>query len=315
MRIPVLIVLCSLILLSSGPASAQDSVDALARFSTPNQSSQVGEPVDLTLTAVVPSGATIVAWPDFPNPWENFEVRRMEDLIIEQSGATVTYRQQLTVVLWLPGEFKTPEINLSYQLAGDSRRIFLPVDPAFFSVPSVLLSADEQLLPPRPPVSLAYIPPQIYVIALCILVSVVAWVYERRSKRASRILTELDELIIGELDRAALRRLQEINQQAMEPEIVYSRAADCLRDYIQRQYQMPVRNMSTLELLDALKHVLPVPLQHRLQEMLMQADIVKFSLQRPNRGDARQYVEVTARWIQAVARDIARRSSSQKEVA
>jgi hypothetical protein len=73
--------------------------------------------------------------------------------------------------------------------------------------------------------------------------------------------------------------------------------------------------MTTNELLRVLEDNLPVPLRHRLQELLMDADIVKISLQRPDRREARKYLEVTARWIQAAARDLARQSHEQKDVA
>jgi hypothetical protein len=117
------------------------------------------------------------------------------------------------------------------------------------------------------------------------------------------------------LDRLSLSRLQDIDHNNLEPAAVYQAAADCLRDYVQQQYQIPVRNMTSSELLRAVDGKLPVPLRQRLHELLLDADFVKFSFQRPERRDALRYMEMTGRWIQAVAREMTRKSRDQKDAA
>jgi hypothetical protein len=135
----------------------------------------------------------------------------------------------------------------------------------------------------------------------------------RQLERA--IYADLDEAAYADLDRAILRNLQQIEHEAMEPGAVYAAVADCLRDYMRRQYDIDAPQPTSLELVALMRKQMPVPLAQRLQELLTQADIVKFALYTPQRREARHFLEHSARWIQAAARDVAQRTRSQEEVA
>lgn len=312
----VLIALCCL-LCAGAVASAQDSVPASAGFSASNHSPLIGEPVTLTLVATLPANAQVVAWPEFSRQWPPFELIDIGQLEVDESETNVVYRQTLTAILWLPGEIQTPELLLSYQTDGAAALTALPVNPAFFSIPSVLSSLDDPLVPFLPPISLPFLPPQLVVLVICPLITVAYVLWSRwRQQQADRLLySDMDDLAFAELDRAILSSLQEISHQALEPEAVYLAVADCLRDYVQRQYGIDSPQLTSLELVALMKKQMPVPLAHRLQELLTQADIVKFALYSPQRSEARRFLEASARWIQAAARDIAQRSQSPQEVA
>ncbi len=304
-----------LLALWSGPAQAlQESSAAAAAFSANTQSPLVGAPVDLRLVVSLPAGSEIVAWPDFPTQWPPFEILSVGERVMEDNGATVTYHQDLRAILWLPGEVQTPDILLSYRTPDDPRLIPLPVQPLYFSVPSVLASPDDPLLPFSPPVALPYIPLQLVVVIICPLITLAyILIQEWRKRRQITEFSHLDDVPLTDLDRAVLTSLQEIDFRAMEPAAVYSAVSDCLREYVDRQFGISNAHLTSLEVVDLIKSELPVPVAHRLQDLLTQSDIVKFALYTPDRREARRYLELSVRWIQAVARDLAQRS--RKEVA
>ena len=312
-RIAVLTVV--LLAFWSAPVLAlQDDSSAVAAFSANPQSPLVGAPIDLRLLVTLPAGTEIVAWPDFPTQWPPFEVLKVGERVMEDDGSTVTYHQDLRVILWLPGEVQTPDIVLSYRAMGDSRLIPLPVQPLYFSVPSALSSPDDPLLPFSPPVALPYVPPQLVILIICPLITLAyIIVQEWRKRQRMAALGELNDIPVTELDRAVLTSLQEIDIRAMEPGEVYGAVSDCLREYVERQFGVSNAHLTSLEVVAMMRKELPVPVAHRLQELLTQADIVKFALYEPDRREARHYLELSVRWIQAVARDLAQRS--RKEVA
>ncbi len=166
---------CALIL-ASGMVQSQESA-ATAQFSAANQAPLVGEPVRLTLTAAFTSGAAMVEWPDFPDQWTMFEVRGVSELNIAEQNGTLEYRQDITVVLWEPGDYSTPETVIVYSdLNGTLAELFVPALP--FSVPSVL-SSDLSLRPLKPLTFLFYIPPALIVTLVFALLLAVIWLMWR----------------------------------------------------------------------------------------------------------------------------------------
>ena len=285
---------CTLILIS-GIVRAQAAAEA--QFSASNHSPLVGEPVRLTLTAAFSSGATMVEWPDFPEQWANFEVREVGELDISEQGGVLQYQQEVTLALWEPGDYSTPETVIVYSNAdGALAELFVPALP--FSVPSILTD-DLNLRPLKPLVFLPYIPPALIVGGVFALVLLIVWYAQRRSKPVKAAANWGGD--IRELDKRMLALLGNIERQALEPAAVYAAAADCLRDYLAERFRMAAQELTTAELLAQMQSRLPQPLFNRLGQLLSQADLVKFARQNPNRESAQQYLETAARWIQASA--------------
>lgn len=291
-----LIVGCTLLLIS-GIVQAQEAAEA--RFSASNQSPLVGEPVQLTLTAAFSSGAAMVEWPDFPEQWGQFEVREVGELNISEQGGVLEYRQEVTLTLWEPGDYSTPETVIVYSNAdGALAELFVP--PLPFTVPSVLTD-DLTLRPLKPLVFLPYIPTALIVAGLFALAVPIVWFAQRRSNPVKAVADWEGD--IRELDKRMLALLGHLERQALEPGAVYAAAADYLRDYLAQRFQVASHELTTAELLARMHPQLPQPLFNRLSQLLSQADLVKFARQIPNRESAQQYLEMAARWIQATANE------------
>lgn len=271
---------------------AQDG--AAARFSTNAGTPLVGQPVELSLIADIPTGAVVITWPEFPADWPPFDVRSVSELSI--SGTQ--YRQILTVILWIPGEYRTPETTIVYQLAGNPEPQVLSIEPAFFSVPSVLNGQDTALRPFKPQISLPYLSSLVIVVGAVGVVGLAfAAVRYLWFLRANRVTRSGAEDGLGPAAQAALAELRRIAARDLTPEQLYATAADCLRTYIHDQMTIPAHDLTTAELMESLH--LPEALQRELHRLLEQADLVKFARYRPGSDSAQRYLEVAGKWVRA----------------
>jgi hypothetical protein len=285
------LLLCFLILLSQ-PMRAQDRAEA--HFLTNLGAPLVGEPIELTLTATIPAGAIMISWPEFPADWWPLEVQNVGELSI---GAT-EYHQNLTVILWIPGDYQTPETTITYQLAENAETQTLVVEPAFFSIPSVLDGQDMALRPFKAQISLPYVSPLVIAAGAAGLgaLSFVA-IRRLRSVRAIVLKRTVDEDGLGPAARAALAELRRIALLGLPPDQLYAATANCLRTYIHDQMNIPALDLTTAELMGSLR--LPDALQRELQRILEQADLVKFARYQPSGETAQKYLDVAGKWVRA----------------
>ena len=84
----------------------------------------------------------------------------------------------------------------------------------------------------------------------------------------------------------------------------YEAVADALRDYLEEAAEIPARERTTTELLWSLPPRLAEGgLRRRVQDVLGEADLVKFAKLRPDPGDAAGYTgrarDLLARWHRA----------------
>ncbi len=145
----------------------------------------------------------------------------------------------------------------------------------------------------------------------------VGWYLLRRRRRrvavAPPILPEeiVPEPVPPTAYEAALARLNEIEAEAWpahgEVARHYQAVADALRDYLEAGEELPARERTTAELLWSLPpHLAEGGLRRRCEELLDEADLVKFARVRPDRATAAHYTraarELLARWRNAAER-------------
>lgn len=283
-----------LALTAPGPAAAQEA--ATARFTVEAGSAPlVGEPVTLALSALLPAGATISQWPEFPQQWPPFETARAGDVrLIEQPDGRMEARQEITVILWAAGDYRTPQARISYQLPGMAP-VEIVVEPAFLTVPSALTGETLALRPLKPQIALAG--------GLSPLVAAggavgagglaaAAWRRRRRGRRpaAAGLLTAYD---------AALAGLQSLTERGLPDAQVYAGAAEQLRAYLSGRTGVRAGDLTTPELLAAVSGRIAEPRRQELARLLEQADLVKFARYQPEARGAQVYVGQAQRWVKA----------------
>lgn len=285
---------------------AQDARTITAQFSADNQSPLVGEPIELVLSATLDADTTLVEWPEFPEQWSVFEVNDVQALDIVEHDNQTDYQQRMTVTLWEPGSYETPETIITYQQPDGTIEEMIVVSQRF-SVPSVLTD-DLTLHPFKPQIWLPYLPPALIIAMLGVICTAFIWIFQRRAGRTN----EASAGKTTQFERQILAQLKKISRTSQEPEIVYAFVAACLRDYIANQFQLTTQEMTTSELLDRVQPHLSKATFSRLGHLLGQADLVKFARQLPDQQSARRYAEAATQWIQLATKEVntpAQRSS------
>lgn len=277
------------------PAAAQEA--ATARFMVEASSAPlVGEPVKLILAALLPAGATISQWPEFPQQWPPFETAQAADVrLVEQPDGRIEARQEITVILWAAGDYRTPETRISYQLLGMTP-VEMVVEPAFLTVPSALTGETPALRPLKPQIALAGgLPPLAIVGGVAGAGALAAAAWRRRQRRrgqrpAAALLSAYD---------AALAGLQSLAERSLPDAQVYTGVAEQLRVYVSGRTGVQAGDLTTPELLAAVSGRIAEPQRQELARLLGQADLVKFARYQPEPRSAQLYVGLAQRWVKA----------------
>jgi len=296
------LLLCFFLALTSRfHAYAQE--DGRGYFTAEVGSPLIGEPIDLLFAINVPDGSTVTL-PEFPRDWPPFMIRDMSGVDVTMSGGRMIYRQYLTVILWRPGDYQTPETVIEYQLLNslDKRRIV--VQPAYFTVKTVLNPDDLNLRPLKIPVSMFYVSPLTVGTALVGLGVVSSFLWSRRRKiRIAKIDAEASGLHASA--RLALDEFKRLNGANVAPPKVYALVSDVLRRYVQGRFDIQAEEMTTGELVESLHDCreLSERRQHELAYLLEQADLVKFARMQPPSKSADKMLNVAQRWVVTVEQE------------
>jgi hypothetical protein len=274
-------------------ARAQPPVTA--RFEAAPGSPLIGEPVTLTLVVEAPAEAEVTL-PQIMTDWPPFEVRAAGEVEKIVNGGRTVYRQSFTVILWMPGDYRTPETFVEYRLPPDSENQRASVEPAFFTAPSVIEPNDLLLRPLKPLEIPPYISPWA-ILAACGAaaaggLSLARRLNRRRTRKPSG--GPLPDVTGRTLDE--LRRVRSLALPAAE---VYIRAGECLRAYLKDRFGVAAHEMTTDELLAALQSRSALtPRQNReLRRILDQIDLVKFARFRPAPDSTQGLLQRVSRWV------------------
>ena len=160
-------------------------------------------------------------------------------------------------------------------------------------------------------------PPLIPLALAAVVAGAVGWYLVRRSRRR---VVQVPPVVVEErvpepvpptAYEAALARLDQIEAEAWpargEVARHYQAVADALRDYLEAGEELPARERTTAELLWSLPpHLAEGGLRRRCEELLDEADLVKFARVRPNAATAAAFTrgarDLLARWRDAAAR-------------
>ncbi len=146
------------------------------------------------------------------------------------------------------------------------------------------------------------------------LVAAAVWLMRRRrrAREAPAAVVPLEPVPVPEPDpyAIALARLAETERAGWpsQGEVArhYEAVTDALRDYLEAAESLPARERTTSELLWALPpHLVERGLRRRCEEVLDEADLVKFARFRPGAADAAVFLqrarELLGRWHGAAA--------------
>jgi hypothetical protein len=290
-----------LILLWAGLIQAQDVTETAplpeanspvtAVFSTSTTEPLLGEAFEITITINAPVGAEILSWPTFDMPMEMLEEG---EIITENLGATIQYRRTYKVVVWEVGELLSAGTLLEYRLG--SRQSAVPISSFFIQVPSQVENAETASLRPSiAPIDLPYTSPYIYIVILAGAIFLLLIV--TRLIQASR--QGMVRIVAASPLEKALAELEDLKNQNLPAATIYAMVADYMRQYVEGRFGIQAVEMTTLELTDALRgtNLLPKEQERRLQEILEQADLIKFARFQPDESTSKRLVNYAMKWL------------------
>ena len=256
----------------------------------------IGEQVQVQIRIETPPNVTIIEWPEFPQDAEPFQVLGTSERQREVTDDAIIHTQALQMVLWESGRHLTPEITVRFSVSGSSP-IVAPVESAFFDVPSVLVDAPSLTLQPwLAPRDLPYLSPWVpvgIVSAIVVVLSLLLYLLRRgvRTVQLTRPTTPAG---------LAIAELQDLREQDLPPEQVYPLVANRVRRYVQGRFNIPATEMTSAELNGYLQErdLLGSTLRSRLNQLLTQADLVKFARFQPDESSSGQLIFFAIRWLQ-----------------
>lgn len=286
------------------PVLAEDGV-AVA-WTVERSDMSVGDPVQLTLVVTHPSGYQVVI-PQLEESWGPFEVRGQSQAVTEANdNGSETTRKTVEVTLFDVGTFQTPPLPLL--ISDGSGNVVEEVAPSVeFAVAPTLAEDDNTLRDIKPQAGLT-VPPVWPWIAGALLGAVAAalgawWLYRHmRGEPAFRLPRAVDsrppwQVAFDELARIEGLGLAELGRFKE----YYTLVTDCLRAYLEAQFDLRVLDRTTSELgLLLRRSELSADDARALLNLFMASDLVKFAKLTPEvrealqlTAEARRLVEVT----------------------
>lgn len=274
---------------------ARAQMPVTARFEAAPGSPLIGEPATLTLVVEAPAEAEVTL-PQITVDWPPFEVRAAGEVEKTMRDGRVVYRQSFTVILWTPGDYRTPETFVEYRLPPDGENQRASVEPAFFTAPSVIEPNDLVLRPLKPLEMLPYVSPWMILAAGGAVAAGGLSLARRLNRRRAQKPRggQLPDVTGRTLDE--LRRVRGLALPAAE---VYIRAGECLRGYLEERFEVAARELTTEELLVALqsRSALTPRQNQELRRILDQIDLVKFARFRPAPDSTQGLLQRISRWV------------------
>ncbi len=272
-------------LISISPVKAQE-IKASASIDTNNV--LIGEKVGLTLK-FQSNEKTDVIWPSIPDTLSGLEVLNRSDIDTASTENSYTLSRKLALTSFESGTFSIPEITFMYEKEGMNDLYPAKTSPLLLRFRTVQVdttkAAKDIKAPLDEPVTLGeYL--WLFVIGFALL-AVAAGIYIymkkfRKPKEPERF--EYDPKIPPHV--IALEALKQLDSEKLwQKGLVkkyYIRLTEIIRAYIEKRYKIPALEMTTVEIIEALKATDAEEEQiFNLQRVMELSDLVKFAKHEP----------------------------------
>jgi hypothetical protein len=216
------------------------------------------------------------------------------EIITTDFGGSVQLSRTYKVVMWQVGEHLSAGTLLEYRLG--TTRSAVPISSFFIQVPSQVENPETAALRPSlAPIDMPYTPPYLF-IGIVIAIIGIMLIVSRLLQLSRRGMVRV--VLASPLEKA-LAELEDLKHQNLPPATIYAMVADFMREYIKGRFEINAVEMTTLELMDALRgtNYLLKEQQRRLQEILEQADLIKFARFQPDESTSKRLVNYAMKWL------------------
>jgi hypothetical protein len=252
----------------------------------------IGDQVKLELRFSFPE-KTLIRWPLIGDTIINgIQVtdRSKIDTSFSQDKKTVTISQVLRITSFDSGFYMIPPLRFYYRLPPDTAIKFAQTETLLLKVHTLAVDTTKAIKPIKGPIKVPLtfreILPYLLIGILIILIILGLIYYFKKRKKAEpifqiRLKADLPphEIALSELEKLRIRKLW---QEGRIKEY-HSDLTDIIRNYIERRYGIMAMEMTSLEILGAIKTTdhLPGEIMDKLNYILTLADLVKFAKMQP----------------------------------
>jgi hypothetical protein len=290
-KISSLLLALMLLAIPMAAANAQQEISATLSVEAPELT--VGDVVPLTLQVTHPAGYRLVPV-QLEGTWGDFEIRAVSPpQVTANPDGSETTTQTISVALWAPGEHTTLELPVAVSdTQGELHET--SAAPLSVEVASVLVEGDNQLRDIKPQAELPLPVVWPWVVGSLLVSAVILAPFLRRwwLRRQETLAAAPDLRLPHEVAYDELERIEGLNLpvQARFKEH-YTLASDVLRKYMEETLHIATVDRTTYEIRHALKYSpLSQTVKSDLQELLMDADLIKFAKVKPEIELAQVYI-------------------------
>ena len=253
-----------------------------ATASTDTTDYLIGDQIKYSLVIKMSSDVFIIN-PFFRDTLKNIDVVSIDGPNIEETGTGKIVKYVSVLSRFDSATVTIPPIRIEYRTKNDTTLKSIESNPVTFNVHRMDVSVEEEIKDIKPPIRLFDYFFLIYVliglIILSILVYYFIWRKYFRSKKEIVVVKKEEKLLSHQLALKQLEQLEkeELWQKGFVKEY-HSRITEIIREYFEKQFNLPALERTTSESLQLLKHhqqgykVLDIT-----EQFLNNADLVKFA--------------------------------------
>jgi hypothetical protein len=294
------------------PAQAAEGLKATLTASQTELT--VGDPVQLTLAVTRPAGSQVII-PKLDQQWGQFEVQSQAPVTtVANPDGTQTTTQIITVTLFDLGAFDTPALPLTIS-TGQGQVTEETVPPVSLTVTPTRAQDDTALKDIRPQADLK-VPSQWPLLAAALLAVLAAagggwWLYRRwRGQPLFGAMANRPAYQVAFTELARITQLRLPEQGRFKEH--YTLVTDCLRNYLEQQFNLQVFERTTFELKTILRgSVLSADQTRQILDLFADSDLVKFAKVTPELDEAYVLIE-RARHLVEITRPAPEVSDDEK---
>lgn len=176
-----------------------------------------------------------------------------------------------------------PPIKVEYRTKGDSTLKTILSNPVSFNVHRLDVNVQEEIKDIKPPVKLFDYLFLIYILIAFAVISVLVYYFIYRKyfkKKKEEVVIKKEEKLLSH--QLALKKLDELDKEQLWQngfvKNYHSRITDIIREYFEKQFELPALERTTTESLNLLsKHPLGVKVLDITSQFFNNADLVKFA--------------------------------------
>jgi hypothetical protein len=225
--------------------------------------------------------------PFFRDSLKNIDVLNISDPIASENETGKSVKYLCVLSRFDSAQVTIPPIKIEYRTVGDSTLKSVLSNPVTFKVHRMDVSVQEEIKDIKPPIRLFDYSFIIYILIALTVVSILVYyfIYKKYWKRKQELIVQKKEekLLSHQL---ALRKLEQLEKEELWQKgflkDYHSKITDIIREYFEKQFDLPALERTTTESLKLLsKHSQGAKVLDITSQFLNNADLVKFAKYAP----------------------------------